>query len=87
MHVEKLGCFRAAVELVKESAGMHAQELACFRTLAAREGGALPGRKARAEAALDAQLAREAAAQARYKALTADLADARKAFEAHVLAT
>ena len=58
------------------------QELACFRALAAREAQALPERKAAGEARLNRQLEREAAAQARYKALSGDIADARKAVAA-----
>ena len=57
------------------------QELACFRALAQRESLSLPARKKAAEARLNAQLQREEELQKRYKQLTSDLADAKRALQ------
>jgi hypothetical protein len=57
------------------------QELACFRALAQRELLSLPARKKAAEARLNAQLQREEELQKRYKQLTSDLADAKRALQ------
>lgn len=58
------------------------QELACFRALQQREARALPERKTAAAARLAAQEEREEQLQKRYKVLSSDLADARKALAA-----
>lgn len=58
------------------------QELACFRTLAQRESRAMAERREEAAQRLAAQEEREQQLQQRYKALTNDLADARRALVA-----
>ncbi len=60
---------------------VRAQELACFRALAQRESLSLPLRKKTAEARLNAQLQREKELQRRYKQLTSDIADAKRALQ------
>jgi hypothetical protein len=58
------------------------QELFCFRTLAQRESAAVVGRKAEAAQRLSKQEEREQELQQRYKALTSELVDVRKAVAA-----
>lgn len=60
---------------------MPVQELTCFRALAQRESEALPARKKGAEARLASQLQREEKLQLKYKQLTSDLADAKRALQ------
>ena len=63
-----------------------AQEVACFRALAAREATVLPRRVAEVAARLDTQRAREVELQERYKHLVGQRDELRAQVAAAVLA-